>query len=224
MRILVVEDNARLSELVSEGLTAAGFSVESASSVSDAEYLIKNADFRLMVLDISLPDGSGRTLLRAARARDRNLAVLVATATIDTHSRVETLEDGADDYLCKPFEITELVARVRAILRRPHQLRQQVLEVTNLALDVDRLTLQVGGKVVDLPRREMNGLLLLLRNYGGLVPRRKLEQALYSLDEAVTSNALEAVISRLRKRLDCADAKVTVTAMRGIGYMLSEKA
>jgi DNA-binding response OmpR family regulator len=143
------------------------------------------------------------------------------TATTDTNSRVQTLEDGADDYLSKPFEIAELVARVRAILRRPREMRQRVLEVANLSLDV--LTLQVDGKVIELPRREMSGLVLLLRNYGRLVPRSKLEQALYSLDEPVTSNALEAVISRLRKRLEHVEANVTVTAMRGIGYLLSEK-
>jgi DNA-binding response OmpR family regulator len=136
---------------------------------------------------------------------------------------VETLDEGADDYLGKPFEIAELLARVRAILRRPSQLRRQVLEVSNLSLNVDELILRVDGKLIDLSRREISCLLILLQNLGGLVPKRKLEEKLYSLDEVVTSNALEAVISRLRKRLDGAAANITIIAMRGIGYKLSEK-
>jgi DNA-binding response OmpR family regulator len=223
MRILVVEDNKRLSELISGALEAAGYVVDSASNIHDAEQFLTLGAFRLIVLDLSLPDGNGRSLLRAARARNENLGILVVTATLDARSRVDTLEEGADDYLGKPFEMEELVARVRAICRRPRQMRRRVLEVTNLSLDVDEMCLQVDGRVVDLPRRELNGLLLLLQNFGGLVPRKKLEHALYSLDEAFTPNAMEAVISRLRKRLENADAKVTVIAMRGVGYILSEK-
>jgi DNA-binding response OmpR family regulator len=223
MRILVVEDNPRLAELISEGLFAAGYVIDAASSICDAESFLQRMEYDLIVLDIWLPDGSGRDLLRSIRSRGQNLPVLVVTARIDTSHRVETLEEGADDYLGKPFDMEELVARVRAILRRPPQLEQSVLGISNLALNLHRLTVEIEGRPIELSRRELNALEILLRNGGSLVSRRKLEQGLYSFNEEVTPNALEAVVSRLRKRLDQADAAVTVTAMRGLGYILSER-
>jgi DNA-binding response OmpR family regulator len=223
MRILLVEDNPRLTELIAEGLASAGYVTDMASNIRDAESFLQSMDYDLIVLDIRLPDGSGRDLLRRIRNQGQNTPVLVATAIMDTAHRVETLEGGADDYLGKPFDMDELVARVRAILRRPRRMAQSILAIANLVLDLDRLCIEVDGKLVDLSRRELNALAILLRNGGGLVPRRKLDQALYSFDEEVTPNALEAVVSRLRKRLDQAGSAVTITAMRGIGYILSER-
>jgi DNA-binding response OmpR family regulator len=221
MRILLVEDNPRLIELIAEGLASAGYVTDMAYNISYAEAFLQRMDYSLIVLDIRLPDGSGRDLLRKVRDRGQNTPVLVATAIMDTAHRVETLEGGADDYLAKPFEMDELVARVRAILRRPRQMADRILTISNLVLDLDRLSLEVDGRLVELSRRELNALAILLRGDGGLVPRNKLERALYSFDEEVTPNALEAVVSRLRKRLDSAGAIVTITAMRGIGYILS---
>jgi DNA-binding response OmpR family regulator len=221
MRILLVEDNPRLAELIAEGLASAGYVADIASTLSDAEALLRGMDYDLIVLDIRLPDGSGRDLLRNIRNQGRSTPVLVATARTDMSHRVGTLDDGADDYLGKPFDMNELIARVRAILRRPRQIAQTTLTLANLALDLDRQSVEVDGKVIDLTRRELNALAILLRNSGALVSRSKFEQALYSLDDEVTPNALEAVVSRLRKRLVQAGAEVTITALRGIGYILS---
>lgn len=223
MRILLVEDNPRLVELISEGLASAGYVTDMAYTMSDAEAFLQRMDYCLIVLDIRLPDGSGRDLLRKIRDRGQNTPVLVVTAIMDTAHRVESLEGGADDYLSKPFDMDELVARVRAILRRPHRMAEKIITISNLTLDLDRLSLDVDGKLVELSRRELNALAILLGGDGGLVPRNRLERALYAFDEEVTPNAMEAVISRLRKRLDQAGAAVTITAMRGIGYILSER-
>lgn len=222
MRILVVEDNLRLAELASEGLVAAGYVTDVAFTVGDAESFLQSVSYDLIVLDLWLPDGSGRGLLRGLRSRGRSTPVLVATARIDVSHRIETLEEGADDYLGKPFCMEELIARVRAILRRPPQLAQSILRLSNLVLDLQRMTVEIDGALIDFSRREVNALAILMRSGGSLVPRRKLEEALYSFNEEVTPNALEAVVSRLRKRLDNAGAAVTVTAMRGVGYILSE--
>jgi len=224
MRILLVEDNPRLVELIAEGLTLAGYVVDVAATLSEAEAHICVSDYDLLILDIRLPDGSGRDLLRSVRAQGRSVPVLVATAISDTPHRIATLDDGADDYLAKPFDMNELVARVRAILRRPRQMAQSTLILSNLALDLERQTVEVDGSNIELSRRELNALAILLRSGGALVSRRKFEQALYSSDEEVTPNALEAVVSRLRRRLDLAGATVSITAMRGIGYILSERA
>lgn len=223
MRILVVEDNFRLADLISEGLAAAGYVTDVALSIGDADSFLQCIQYDLIVLDLWLPDGSGRALLRSLRSRGRSTPVLVATARIDVPHRIETLEEGADDYLGKPFCMEELVARVRAILRRPPQLAQAVLRISNLILDMERMVVEIDGSRIDFSRREANALAILMRAGGSLVPRRKLEEALYSLDEEVTPNALEAVVSRLRRKLDNAGAAVAVTAMRGLGYVLSER-
>jgi DNA-binding response OmpR family regulator len=223
MRILLVEDNPRLIELIAQGLASAGYVTDMASNMSDADAFLQRMDYSLIVLDIRLPDGDGRDLLRRIRDRGHNTPVLVVTAIVDTAHRVETLEGGADDYLAKPFDMDELVARVRAILRRPHRMAERTFNICNLVLDLDRMTLEVDGKSIELSRRELNALAILLRADGGLVQRNRLERTLYSFDEEFTPNALEAVISRLRKRLDQAGAAVTITAMRGIGYLLSER-
>ncbi len=223
MRILVVEDNRRLAELICEGLLTAGYVTDAAHNMCDAELFLRRIDYNLIVLDISLPDGCGADLLRSVRRRGQSMPVLVVTARMDTPYRVKILEEGADDYLGKPFEMDELIARARAILRRPPQIEQSVLRISNVVLDCHRLTVQIDCHPVEFPRREVDALAILLRNGGRLVPRGKLEEALYSLDEEVTPNALEAVVSRLRKRLDQAGAAITLTAMRGLGYILSER-
>jgi DNA-binding response OmpR family regulator len=223
MRILLVEDNPRLAELIAEGLTQAGYVTDITPTLSEAEAYLCGFDFDLIILDIRLPDGSGREFLRSVRCQGRCTPVLVATAITDTPHRIATLDDGADDYLGKPFDMNELVARVRAILRRPRQMAQTTLTLANLALDLERQIVEVDGLSMELSRRELNALAILLRSGGALVSRRRFEQALYALDEEVTPNALEAVVSRLRKRLDQAGAAVSIAAMRGIGYILSER-
>jgi DNA-binding response OmpR family regulator len=223
MRVLLVEDNPRLAQLIAEGLTLAGYVVDSAATLSEAEAHIGGFDFDLIVLDVRLPDGNGRDLLREVRRQGLSTPVLVATAISNTSHRIATLDDGADDYLGKPFDMNELLARVRAILRRPRQLASPRLTLANLALDLDRQTAEVDGFNIELSRRELNALAILLRSGGALVSRSRFEQALYASDEEVTPNALEAVVSRLRKRLDQAGAAVSITAMRGIGYILSER-
>ncbi|ARN79969.1 response regulator transcription factor [Methylocystis bryophila] len=223
MRILLVEDNPRLAELIAEGLSSAGFVTDVAGTFSDAHAHLSDFDFDLMILDIGLPDGCGRDLLRCVRRQGRCTPVLVATAITDTPHRIATLDDGADDYLAKPFHMNELIARVRAILRRPRHMAQATLSLANLELDLGRQIVRVDDFNVDLSRRELNALAILLRSGAALVSRSSFEQALYATDEDVTPNALEAVVSRLRKRLDQAGARVSITAMRGIGYILSER-
>ena len=137
MRILLVEDNARLAELISEGLISAGYVTDVAATLSDAKAHICGFEYDLIILDIVLPDGSGHELLRSVRCQGRCTPVLVATAITDTPHRIATLDEGADDYIGKPFDMNELVARARAILRRPRQLAQTTLALANLALDLE---------------------------------------------------------------------------------------
>jgi DNA-binding response OmpR family regulator len=224
MRLLIVEDNEKLATLMASLLRDNLYSVDRVANIDDARSAIKIVDYDLILLDLSLPDGDGGEILRSLRRDGQATRILVATARADVVQRVETLNDGADDYLVKPFSLDEPLARIRALLRRPGETKQAVLTVGRLALDTESLTLRVTGNVTPLPRRELGVLLTLLRNQGRLVPRRKLEEAIYSFDSEVTPNAIEAAVSRLRRRLDGLDAAVTITAMRGVGYILAESA
>ncbi len=222
MRLLIVEDNEKLATLMAKLLGDNLYSVDTVASIDDARAAIEMVDYDLILLDLSLPDGDGTEILRSLRRNGQATRILVATARGDVVQRVETLNDGADDYLVKPFSLDELLARIRALLRRPGETKQAVLTAGQLALDTESLTLRVTGNVTPLPRRELGVLLALLNNQGRLVPRRKLEEAVYSFDNEVTPNAIEAAVSRLRRRLDSLNAAVTITAMRGVGYILAE--
>lgn len=222
MRLLVVEDNQNLATIIAKLLSENLYSVDTVDTVDKARAALEAVDYDAILLDLSLPDGDGGDILRSLRRAGRATRILVATARADVVQRVETLNDGADDYLVKPFSIDELLARVRALLRRPSETKQAVLTAGQLTLDTASLTLRVTGQVMALPRRELGILVTLLSNQGHLVPRRKLEDAVYSFNNEVTPNAVEAAVSRLRRRLDSLHAAVTITAMRGLGYILSE--
>jgi DNA-binding response OmpR family regulator len=224
MRLLIVEDNEKLATLMAKLLSDNLYSVDTVAGIDDARAAIEMVDYDVILLDLSLPDGDGTEILRSLRRNGKATRILVATARGDVVQRVETLNDGADDYLVKPFSLDELLARIRALLRRPGETKQVVLTAGQLALDTESLTLRVTGNVTPLPRRELGVLLTLLNNQGRLVPRRKLEEAVYSFDNEVTPNAIEAAVSRLRRRLDSLNAAVTITAMRGVGYILAESA
>ncbi len=222
MRLLVVEDNPKLSALLGKLLTERGYAVDTVADAASAREALRVASYDLIVLDLGLPDEDGRVLLQTLRRGGGNVAVLVATARADLGQRVQTLDDGADDYLVKPFSPEELVARVRALLRRPRHTLDTVLGAGNLTLDTARLAVSIGGVAVEMARREVTVLAVLLRSEGRLVSRKALEDAIYSFDAEVTPNAMEAAVSRVRRRLEQHGATLTLTTMRGLGYILSE--
>lgn len=223
MRILIVEDNARLAGLMAKLMADAGQVVDSVGTVDEARAALAVVGYDVVLLDLSLPDGDGRDILNAIRQSQNSAFVLIVTARGDVVSRVQTLNAGADDYIVKPFSDDELIARVRAIGRRPRQMRNEILAAGNVRLDTGSLTLTIGEQIVIIPRRELNALSALLARQGRVLRREELEQAIYSLDRGVSGNAVEAAISRLRKRLEAAEASVEIMAMRGIGYVLTER-
>ncbi len=223
MRLLIVEDNERLAQLMARLLSENRFTADVVSAVDEAQAAIDLVDYDLILLDLSLPDGDGRDILRSLRRDGHAARILVITARADVVERVGTLNEGADDYLVKPFSLDELLARIRALLRRPSETAQTVLSAGKLSLDTQSLTLRVAGEVAPLTRRELGVLASLLSHQGRLVSRRRLEEAVYSFDEEVTPNAIEAAVSRLRRRLDALGAAVDITSMRGLGYILTER-
>jgi two-component system, OmpR family, response regulator QseB len=220
MRLLIAEDNMRLGQYLRTALSEKGFTVDLVGTVGDAEAALFGVDYAALILDLGLPDADGASLLKAMRQKRDMRPVLILTARDNTQTLVDSLNSGADDYLCKPFEMDELVARIRALLRRPGQRKSVVIGEGNISLDTVEREVRIDGKVVEIPRREFYALELLMRRTGAVVSKATMESMLYSFGEEVASNAVEVVVHRLRKRLQDARAAVTIHTIRGVGYML----
>jgi two-component system, OmpR family, response regulator QseB len=221
MKVLLVEDHAAMREMISDHLVERGFTVDAVGRAEDAYAALAVASYDALVLDLGLPDSDGMQLLKEARARTaRHLPTLIVTARDALDDRTRGLNAGADDYLTKPFELAELEARLRAVLRRPGIREDIVLTYGALALDTVSREASVGSIVLDLSRREAALLEELLRAAGRIVVKDTLEDRLYALDRSVTDNALEAIVSRVRKKLTAAHAGVRIDTKRGVGYRL----
>jgi len=222
MRILLVEDNLRLSTLVRRGLENEDFTVDGVGTLSEAEAALDTAPYDVVTLDLGLPDGDGLDLLRDMRAAGRHIPVLVLTARDGVDDRVKGLNAGADDYLLKPFALEELTARLRALLRRPDGILGLSLQAGNISFDTTAREVRVDSELIKIPKKEMGVLEQLMRRTGRVVPKDMLESKLYGFDEEVSSNSLEANVSRLRKRLVQVGASVIIHTLRGVGYLLSD--
>ncbi|MBL6959250.1 MAG: response regulator [Rhodospirillales bacterium] len=223
MRLLLVEDNERLIESATLGLERVGFTVDSFTTLGEGEAAIESVRYDTIILDLGLPDGDGLVLLSKMRLNGDSTPVLILTARDGVDDRVKGLNIGADDYLLKPFAMEELVARIRALLRRPGGALGSSLTAGNVTFDTTAREVSIDEKAINISRREMGVLEQLMRRKGRVVPKDVLEDKLYGFDEEVTSNSVEVHISRLRKRLLNAEASITIHTLRGVGYLLSEE-
>lgn len=223
MRLLLIEDNERLGRLVQEGLMKDGLTVDWQRTLEDGEATLGAAAFDLVLLDLGLPDGDGLDLIRRLRRKSESVPILVLTARGGLGDRVTGLDAGADDYLVKPFDLSELSARCRALLRRPAKGLAPVLSVGGLTFDTASRQAAHHGRAIDLSRREAGLLEAMMRRAGAVLTKQLLEDAVYDFNEPVTPNAVEAVISRLRKKLDDAGASGLLHTVRGLGYMMKAK-
>jgi DNA-binding response OmpR family regulator len=219
VRILVVEDEPVLAGNVAAALQLAGFTVDRAGSLHDANALLASFAYEAMVLDRKLPDGDGLMIVREMRQKGTSLAVLALTARDTIEDRVVGLDAGADDYLVKPFAMEELLARVRALLRRPGGVLGDRLASGNVALDTRTRGVEVAGQPLGLPRAELVVLETLLRRVGRVVERSVLLDQLYGVDENPPLNAVPVHVHHLRRRLEQAGATLEIVTFRGIGYM-----
>ncbi|WP_414901712.1 winged helix-turn-helix domain-containing protein [Sphingomonas flavalba] len=220
-RLLIIEDNIRLAKRIAEGLDQRGYRCDHVASLADADVALGTDMFDAMIVDLGLPDGDGLAWLRG-RPPGGEPPALILTARDGLEDRINGLDAGADDYLVKPFALDELAARLRAMLRRPGRRAGTVLQVGEIFYDSSRRAAHVAGRVLDLTRREADLLELLLRQAGQVVRRQAMESALYRFDEAVTPNAIEASVSRLRRKLDEAGANGQLHTVRGVGYLLKD--
>jgi len=223
MRLLVVEDEVRIAEILGHALTRAGFAVDAVQRGAQAWPALAQVPYDAVILDLGLPDGDGLGLLARARAAGLKVPVLILTARDAVEDRVKGLDAGADDYLVKPFAMTELVARIKALLRRPGGSLGKVLVAGNIAFDTVERGVQVGGVSVALPRREAAILEHLMRRLGRVVPKSLLLEKLYGFDEEIESNAIPVHVHHLRRRLEEAHCDAGIHTVRGVGYLLVER-
>lgn len=224
MRLLFLEDNQRLSAITAKALTSASFAVDTVSTVAAAELALQDIVYDCLILDLGLPDGDGMDLLKQLRRNGSSTPILLLTARDDASSVIHGLNGGADDYMRKPFHMDELVARIRALLRRPGVSLNTVLQFGNLTLDPVERRVRVGDQLLDMTRREVAALELLMRRAGRVLSKTSLEEALYSFNEEVSANAIEVLVHRIRKKLTGVAAQCEIHTLRGIGYLFSTDA
>lgn len=220
MRVLVVEDDPVLLDGLKVGLRLSGLTADAVTGCEDARAALATERYAAIVLDIMLPDGSGLDLLSELRAGGDATPVLLLTARDQVNDRIAGLDAGADDYLGKPFDLDELSARVRAIMRRGNGRASAILKWRNLVLDPAALTVLLDGDPVALTRREFAVLRVLMEHPGAVVARSALEAALYGWQEEIESNAIEVHVHHLRAKLGSG----TIGTVRGLGYRLGGEA
>jgi DNA-binding response OmpR family regulator len=220
MKILLVEDEPEMASAIGDVLNAYNMVVEHASTLAMARRMALISPSDLLIVDRQLPDGDGLGFIQWLRSQGDNTPVLVLTALGDLAERVAGLDVGADDYLGKPFATEELLARIRALSRRPAQMKADIVTVGRLEYDFVSHQAIVAMEPLDLKRRELLVLEALVRRFGRMVTRESLMNAVFSMDDNVQPNALDTSVSRLRRKLVDAKADVVINVVRGLGFML----
>ena len=218
MNILLVEDNLDVGEAVERRLRAAGHLVTWDTTGREVDRALEDVPIDAVILDLMLPGADGITLLRQIRRRRPDMPVLVITAKAEIDDKISLLDLGADDYLVKPFDMRELEARLRALLRRPAGHFTSVLKLGDLELDAAARVVLQSGRVIDLGRREFALLQALMTQAGRVVTRERLMSRLSDFEDGGSENALDLLVSRLRRKI--AGAGVEVVTVRGVGYLL----
>lgn len=219
-RVAIVEDHERLASMIRQALAVAGIEADLFGSVSEASYGVNRADYAVLIIDRGLPDGDGLAFLRTLRAAGQMTPSLMLTARDALHDRVDGLESGADDYVTKPFAMSELVARVRTLMRRPVALTTLVACFADITVDPAQRAMRCGEHSASLAPAELQVVLSLVAANGGTVRHSALEHAAWGLGEAVTPNALEVTLHRVRKKLAAIGATTRVANIRGAGFAL----
>jgi two-component system copper resistance phosphate regulon response regulator CusR len=224
MKLLIVEDQAKTGQYLCQGLSEAGFSAELATDGNTGQHLALSGDYALLILDVMLPGRDGWQILQAVRAAGLDTPVLFLTARDAVEDRVHGLELGADDYLVKPFAFSELLARVRTLLRRGSNPTQEtLLGVADLSLDLIRRRVERAGRRIDLTAKEFSLLELLLRRQGEVLPKSLIASQVWDMNFESDTNVIEVAIRRLRLKIDDAHDNKLIHTVRGMGYVLEER-
>ncbi|MDR3367855.1 response regulator [Rhodoferax sp.] len=220
MRILLVEDNKTLADWLGRTLRKERYTVDWLDNGADADFALRSERYNLVILDLALPKLGGNEVLKRLRARHDSTPVMILTADNTMHSRVSKLDHGADDYMVKPFDVQELEARIRVLLRRASNISNPLVTCGDLCFDTNTKAFTLADEPLSLTPRERAVLELLILKIGSTVPKQTLAQSLFSMDNDVSPDAIEIYVHRLRKKLEKSAA--SIVTLRGFGYLLRE--
>ncbi|MCU1727918.1 heavy metal response regulator transcription factor [Pseudomonas sp. 7P_10.2_Bac1] len=225
MKLLIVEDQAKTGQYLRQGLSEAGFVTELATDGITGQHLALTGDYSLLILDVMLPGRDGWQILKAVRSAGMDIPVLFLTARDAVEDRVHGLELGADDYLIKPFAFSELLARIRSLLRRGSSTTQETsLQVADLRLDLIRRRVERAGQRIDLTAKEFALLEMLMRRQGEVLPKSLIASQVWDMNFDSDTNVIEVAIRRLRLKIDDPHEHKLIHTVRGMGYVLEERA
>jgi DNA-binding response OmpR family regulator len=222
MRILVVEDEKRLAEFIKNSLVEQKYSVDMIHDGNEAEFLAKTNDYDLIILDILLPGKTGWQVCETIRDSGINTPIIMLTALSDVSNRIRGLDQGADDYLTKPFVVSELIARVNALLRRAHKLSHSSIQIGDLVLDTATRNLKRGDHEIQLTNKEFALLEYLVMNKNKIVTRTMIAEHVWDIHFDTGSNVIDVIINYLRKKIETGSKKKLIHTVRGAGYILKD--
>jgi len=222
MKILLIEDDVKLLENIKKGLKQYGFRVDTAKDGEEGLYLAQNNKYDVIVVDWMLPKISGIDLIKQLRKEGNNTPILILTAKGDIEDKVEGLQ-VADDYLTKPFNFEELVARLKALFRRSHNIKENILKIADLELNPDTKEVKRGGKYIDLTAKQFELLKYLMVNKNRIVTPMMIANNLWEMDDEINSNVINVYISHIRKKIDKDYDKKLIKTIRGMGFKISDE-
>ncbi|WP_315324755.1 coaggregation response regulator transcription factor CarR [Fusobacterium pseudoperiodonticum] len=222
MRILVVEDEKDLNNIITKHLKKNNFSVDSVFNGEEALEYLDYGTYDLIILDIMLPKVNGYEVIKKLRENKNETAVLMLTARDSIEDKIKGLDLGADDYLIKPFDFGELLARIRALVRRKYGNTSNTLEIDDLCIDIAKKTVVRGGKNIELTGKEYEVLEYLIQNKGHVLSRDKIRDSVWDYGYEGESNIIDVLIKNIRKKIDIGNSKQLIHTKRGLGYVLKE--
>ena len=222
MRILVVEDEKDLNNIITKHLKKNNFSVDSVFNGEEALEYLDYGTYDLIVLDIMLPKVNGYEVVKKLRENKNETAVLMLTARDSIEDKIKGLDLGADDYLIKPFDFGELLARIRALVRRKYGNTSNTMEIDDLCIDIAKKTVVRGGKNIELTGKEYEVLEYLIQNKGHVLSRDKIRDSVWDYGYEGESNIIDVLIKNIRKKIDIGNSKPLIHTKRGLGYVLKE--